>query len=110
MKSIVNWDKLHLFLDKYPAKPYNSSLKKTYMSTLNSKTLLLPTQDCKVILGTFPLYSTSHCFVETFINICIVLIVVPCSYTGKKIRCKSQHQYIIPFEVKLQHILKREDF
>lgn len=83
MKSIVNWDKLHLFLDKYPAKPQNSSLNKTSISTSNSKTLLLPTQNREVILVKFPLFSKSHCFVGTFIDICIILIVVSYSYTGK---------------------------
>lgn len=103
MKSVVNWGKLHQFLDIDHDKPYNLCLNKTPTSMPISKTVLLPMQDREVILVKFPLYLTSHCLVGTFINIISIILIVPYSYTGKKkkkeLKCKIQGQDKKPFEV-----------
>lgn len=103
MKSVVNWGKLHQFLDIHHDKPYNLCLNKTPTSMPISKTVLLPMQDREVILVKFPLYLTSHCLVGTFINIISIILIVPYSYTGKKkkkeLKCKIQGQDKKPFEV-----------
>lgn len=113
MKSVVNWGKLHQFLDIHHDKPYNLCLNKTPTSMPISKTVLLPMQDREVILVKFPLYSTSHCLVGTFINIISIILIVPYSYTGKKkkkkeLKCKSQD--IKPSEVSNAAYPKRGRF